>query len=59
MHYRDPRLDAKLIKGWVVIGHDSQVHRFETFEEAIHGPSGHVMSEQYYEYHYKPEHEAK
>ena len=59
MSYRDPRLDATLITGWVVVDHDGQTHRFETFTEAINGPNGHVMSEQYYEYHYKPEHEAR
>lgn len=59
MSYRDPRVDATLIKGWVVVGHDNQVHLFETFTEAINGPNGHVMSKQYYEYHYKQEHQTK
>jgi hypothetical protein len=53
MNYFDPRIDAKLIKDWVVIGHDNTVTYYETFDEALHGPNGHLMSKQYYDHHWK------
>ena len=41
------------IKEWVVVN-GTEVHHFETFNEALHSPyKGHVMSKYYYEYNYK------
>ena len=47
------RPDVRLIEGWVVIGHDNNTYHFSTFEEAIKGPNGHVMSEQFYKQCYE------
>ena len=45
--------DLTMEKNWVVISEDNQVHEFKTFNEALKGPKGHLMSKVYYEYHYK------
>jgi len=40
---------------WVVVETaTTKVHYFKTFNEALHSPvKGHVMTEQYYKYHYE------
>jgi len=49
------RKDITEQENWVVIETStSKSHHFKTFSEALHSPiKGHVMTEQYYKYHYE------
>jgi len=40
-------------QNWVIVKDNKIVERYVKFEEAVHDTRGHLMSEQYYEYHYK------
>lgn len=51
MIYKRP--DVRTIGKWVVVSHDDKVYHFDTFKEAINGPNGHVMSEQFYKQRYE------
>jgi len=49
------RKDITEQENWVVVETaTTKVHHFNTFNEALHSPiKGHVMTEQYYTYHYE------
>ena len=40
-------------QNWVIVKDNKIVERYIKFEEAVHDTRGHLMSEHYYEYHYK------
>jgi len=39
-------------KNWVVVNGD-QVFHYETFQEAVKGEKGNLMTKTYYDHHYK------
>ena len=49
------RKDITEQEGWVVVETSTLIpHHFKTFNEALHSPiKGHVMTKQYFEYHYE------
>ena len=49
------RKDITEQEGWVVVEISTfKSHHFKTFNEALHSPiKGHVMTKQYFEYHYE------
>ena len=49
------RKDITEQENWVVVETaTTKVHHFNTFKEALKSPiKGHVMTEQYYKYHYE------
>jgi hypothetical protein len=49
------RKDITEQENWVVVETSTLIpHHFKTFNEALHSPiKGHVMTEQYYKYHYE------
>ena len=49
------RKDITEQEDWVVVETSTLIpHHFKTFNEALHSPvKGHVMTEQYYKYHYE------
>lgn len=44
--------DLTKMKNWVVVSHDGSVHHYPTFQEALKGVNGHVMSKSFYETNY-------
>jgi hypothetical protein len=47
--------DLKNLKNWVIITHNGNAFHYETFDEALRMTkiiSGHLMSKEYYEFHY-------
>jgi len=49
------RKDISLEENWVVVETPTlKAHHFKTFKEALKSPvKGHVMTEQFYTYHYE------
>ena len=43
--------------GWVAVD-GKEVHHFSTWDEALNHGKGSVMTKEYYEYHWLPEHET-
>jgi len=50
MQFRNPDLVKE--ENWVVVNKNG-VHHYPTFHEALKGESGNLMTENYYQYHYK------
>ncbi len=41
------------VKHWVIVAKNGKIYHYETFQEALdHNQDGHMMTKEFYEYHY-------